>query len=112
LVDPEADVIPGRIPNLVHIALQLVRVGEVVAIGEVATIASEGQIPEKDVAHRDARGHFTVTYNRRRTRRGIAGRDPGTAGDLTLADPCRLNYFESNRVPYVDRFECCSSPMT
>jgi hypothetical protein len=42
---------------------------EVVAMGEVATVASEGQVPEKDVAHRDARGHFMVTYNRRRRRK-------------------------------------------
>lgn len=42
---------------------------EVVAMGELAIIASEGQIPEQDVAHRDARGHFTVTYNRRRRRK-------------------------------------------
>jgi hypothetical protein len=42
---------------------------EVVAMGELATVASEGQVPEQDVAHRDARGHFTVTYNRRRRRK-------------------------------------------
>jgi len=42
---------------------------EIVAMGELATVASEGQVPEKDVAHRDARGHFTVTYNRRRRRK-------------------------------------------
>lgn len=42
---------------------------EVVAIGELAIVASEGQVPEQDVAHRDARGHFTVTYNRRRRRK-------------------------------------------
>lgn len=42
---------------------------EVVALGERATAASKGQTPAKDVAHRDARGHFTVTYNRRRRRK-------------------------------------------
>jgi len=42
---------------------------EVVAIGELATIASGGQAPEQDVAHRDAHGQFTATYNRRRRRK-------------------------------------------
>ena len=42
---------------------------EVVAIGERAIEASVGKTPKKDVAHRDADGHFTSTYNRRRKRK-------------------------------------------
>jgi len=45
---------------------------EVVMIGERAIEASIGKLPTKDVAHRDADGHFTSTYNRRRTRKGNA----------------------------------------
>ena len=38
-------------------------------LAEKAHVASKGQTPAKDTAHRDARGHFTVTYNRRRKRK-------------------------------------------
>jgi len=41
----------------------------VVRIGEQAIEASVDQTPAKDVAHRDARGHFTGRYNRRRKRK-------------------------------------------
>ena len=41
----------------------------VVGIGEQAIEASIDKTPAKDVAHRDADGHFTVTYNRRRRRK-------------------------------------------
>ena len=50
--------------------------GEVLALAEEAKAASEGQTPEEDTAHRDAKGHFTITYNRRRKRKAgqeIAG---------------------------------------
>lgn len=49
---------------------------EVMALAEEATAASVGQTPEADVKHRDAKGHFTVTYNRKRRRKSgqaIAG---------------------------------------
>lgn len=42
---------------------------EVKDIGEEAVKASAGQIPVRDVADRDERGHFTVTYNRKRRRK-------------------------------------------
>ena len=42
---------------------------EVEALAEEAKEASKGQTPEGDTAHRDAKGHFTVTYNRRRKRK-------------------------------------------
>lgn len=41
----------------------------VVGMAEEARAASKGQTPAKDTAHRDRRGHFTVTYNRRRKRK-------------------------------------------
>jgi hypothetical protein len=45
---------------------------EVQALAEEAKEASEGREPELDRAHRDDRGHFTVTYNRKRRRkRGV-----------------------------------------
>jgi hypothetical protein len=40
----------------------------VTQLAEAAREAAQDQVPEKDVAHRDRRGHFTVTYNRRRKR--------------------------------------------
>jgi hypothetical protein len=43
---------------------------EVVLIGKRAIEASAGKVPTKDVAYRDSDGHFTSTYNRRRTRKG------------------------------------------
>lgn len=49
---------------------------EVMALAEEATAASAGRTPAEDVEHRDARGHFTATYNRKRTRKSgqaIAG---------------------------------------
>jgi hypothetical protein len=49
---------------------------EVQKLAEEATEASVGQVPTADVAHRDERGHFTGTYNRKRRRKGgerIAG---------------------------------------
>lgn len=49
---------------------------EVMVLAAEATAASAGQTPEEDVEHRDAKGHFTVTYNRKRTRKSgqaIAG---------------------------------------
>ena len=42
---------------------------EVRALAEEAKAASIGQTPEEDTAHRDAKGHFTTTYNRRRKRK-------------------------------------------
>ena len=42
---------------------------EIVQIGERALVESVGLTPAKDVAHRDANGHFTSTYNRRRKRK-------------------------------------------
>jgi hypothetical protein len=42
---------------------------EVQALAEEAKEASEGLEPELDTAHRDDRGHFTVTYNRKRRRK-------------------------------------------
>ena len=42
---------------------------EVVQMAEGALAASVGQTPVQDVAHRDAKGHFTITYNRRRKRK-------------------------------------------
>lgn len=42
---------------------------EVVLIGKRAIEASAGKVPTKDVAYRDSDGHFTSTYNRRRTRK-------------------------------------------
>ncbi len=42
---------------------------EVVLIGKRAIEASAGRIPTKDLAYRDSDGHFTSTYNRRRTRK-------------------------------------------
>ena len=42
---------------------------EIVQIGERALVESVGLTPTKDVAHRDANGHFTSTYNRRRKRK-------------------------------------------
>lgn len=49
---------------------------EVCAVAEEAKAASEGQTPVPDTACRDAKGHFTVTYNRKRKRKAgqaIAG---------------------------------------
>ena len=42
---------------------------EVEVIAEEAKQASEGLKPEQDTAHRDKRGHFTVTYNHKRRRK-------------------------------------------
>ena len=42
---------------------------EVKALAEEAERASKGQTPARDVAHRDERGHFTGTYNRKRRRK-------------------------------------------
>ncbi|MBU0611786.1 MAG: hypothetical protein KKI08_28175 [Armatimonadetes bacterium] len=42
---------------------------EVVQLAERAVAASAGKTAAKDVAYRDARGHFTITYNRRRRRK-------------------------------------------
>jgi hypothetical protein len=43
----------------------------VVELAEQAKLAGRGQVPAKDVGHRDRRGQFTVTYNRlRRRKRG------------------------------------------
>lgn len=42
---------------------------EVQAVAEEAKTASEGLTPVADTTHRDAKGHFTVTYNRRRKRK-------------------------------------------
>lgn len=42
---------------------------EVVQVAEWASAASAGKTPAKDVAYRDADGHFTVRYNRRRRRK-------------------------------------------
>jgi hypothetical protein len=42
---------------------------EVVALAEEATEASVGQTPVRDVADRDAHGHFTAAYNRKRRRK-------------------------------------------
>jgi hypothetical protein len=42
---------------------------EVVAIGKEAVEASAGRVPAKDLEHRDRRGRFTVTYNRKRRRK-------------------------------------------
>lgn len=42
---------------------------EVKAIAEKAELASRGQTPVPDVEHRDERGHFTGTYNRKRRRK-------------------------------------------
>lgn len=42
---------------------------EVKALGEEALQASKGQTPGRDLAHRDASGHFTATYNRKRRRK-------------------------------------------
>ncbi len=41
----------------------------VMQLGEVAKAAADGRTPSKDVEHRDGRGHFTATYNRRRRRK-------------------------------------------
>jgi hypothetical protein len=41
----------------------------VVEIGKDAVLVSNGETPAKDVAHRDAQGHFTATYNRSRARK-------------------------------------------
>lgn len=41
----------------------------VTRIAEEAHVAAKGQMPAKDTAHRDRRGRFTVTYNRRRKRK-------------------------------------------
>lgn len=49
---------------------------EVLAIAEEAKEASGDRTPARDVAHRDDRGHFTVTYNTKRRRKhgeAIAG---------------------------------------
>jgi len=42
---------------------------EVKELAEEAERASKGQTPARDVAHRDERGHFTGTYNRKRRRK-------------------------------------------
>lgn len=42
---------------------------EVVRVGKRALAASRGQTPAKDLAHRNRRGQFTVTYNRQRRRK-------------------------------------------
>lgn len=42
---------------------------EVCAVAEEAKAASVGQTPTEDTAHRDAKGHFTITYNRKRKRK-------------------------------------------
>jgi hypothetical protein len=55
---------------------------EAMTLAEEATAASAGQTPEADVAHRDGRGHFTSTYNRKRARK--AGQV--TAGYLRSAE--------------------------
>lgn len=44
-------------------------VDEVSALATEAQVASEGRTPERDLAFRDERGHFTSTYNRRRRRK-------------------------------------------
>lgn len=41
----------------------------VVEMGKQAIAASNGEVAVGDVAHRDAKGHFTVTYNRGRKRK-------------------------------------------
>jgi hypothetical protein len=41
----------------------------VIEIGKDAILVSNGETPVKDVANRDAKGHFTATYNRRRARK-------------------------------------------
>lgn len=41
----------------------------VVELGKEAVEASDGETPVKDVALRDAEGHFTAAYNRHRTRK-------------------------------------------
>jgi hypothetical protein len=42
---------------------------EVVAMAQEAMEASKGQVPKRDVARRDAEGHFTAAYNRQRRRK-------------------------------------------
>ncbi len=42
---------------------------EVVAMGEEAVKASKGKVPERDVARRDGKGHFTAGYNSKRRRK-------------------------------------------
>lgn len=42
---------------------------EVESLAGEARQASAGQTPERDVKHRDDRGHFTATYNRKRRRK-------------------------------------------
>ncbi len=42
---------------------------EVLLLGQEAMKASAGQTPELDVEHRDAKGHFTGAYNRKRRRK-------------------------------------------
>jgi len=42
---------------------------EVVAMAQEALAASKDQVPERDVARRDAEGHFTAAYNTRRRRK-------------------------------------------
>lgn len=44
---------------------------EVESLAEEARQASAGQTPERDVKHRDDRGHFTATYNRKRRRKPV-----------------------------------------
>jgi len=55
---------------------------EVLALAEEATKASVDETPVRDVANRDARGHFTVAYNRRRRRK----RGEKIAGYLRTAE--------------------------
>ena len=42
---------------------------EVGALAEEAKEASAGQVPEQDTTHRNAKGQFTITYNRKRKRK-------------------------------------------
>jgi len=55
---------------------------EVQALAEEAKEASVGQVPAEDTAHRDGKGHFTKTYNRKRKRK--AGQE--IAGYLRTAE--------------------------
>ncbi len=41
----------------------------VMELGEEAEVEADGRTPSKDVGHRDRRGRFTITYNRRRRRK-------------------------------------------